>query len=482
MKETLFDPIYRGTAYLRSKLGGFSWGPARAVAKPAVLSLFSSVKVGSILLIDEPAHQRYHFGQKHRKKSNWNILDKAAGQADLACPTCAARESTTVSHVELVVKSDSFWTRLFLFADMGFAEAYMLGEVECTDLTAFFKLFILNRDRLGNGTTWSSVITNAVLRLARSTNTMSNSLLNTSSHYDISNDMFAAFLSPDMTYSCPIWQPLQPGVKVRETLEQAQMKKLHRFIEGARIKATDHVLEIGSGWGSFAIEAVRMTGCRVTTLTLSREQKALAEKRIAEAWCSNRIQVLLADYRELPVPETLYDKIISIEMLEAVGREYLGTYFSCVNRLLKREGGIAMFQCITMPEGRHEAYSRTEDFINHYIFPGGYLPSITQLLNHITTESKGTLIVEKVENIGGHYARALRLWRERFLATFNSTIRPALKKEHPDMGEEEIEVFRRKWEYYFSYSEAGFLTKTLGDVIITVGREGAKELMEDIPV
>jgi cyclopropane-fatty-acyl-phospholipid synthase len=139
-------------------------------------------------------------------------------------------------------------------------------------------------------------------------------------------------------------------------------------------------------------------------------------------------------------------------------------------------------------------------FINHYIFPGGYLPSITQLLNHITTESNGTLIVEKVENIGGHYARALRLWRERFLATFNSTIRPALKREHPDMGEEEIEVFRRKWEvitlphpvsrrpanakiqYYFSYSEAGFLTKTLGDVIITVGREGARELMENIPV
>jgi cyclopropane-fatty-acyl-phospholipid synthase len=361
MKEALSGPIYRGTAYLRSKLGCFGWGPALAVAKPAVLSLFSSVEVGSILLVDEPADQRYHFGQKHEKNSNWNVFDEATRQADVACPTCVTRQSTAVPPVELVVKSNSFWTRLFLFADMGFAEAYMLGEVECTDLTSFFKFFILNRDRIGNGSTWSSIVTSAISRLARSANTLSNSLLNASAHYDISNDMFVALLSPDMTYSCPIWQPLQSGVKVRETLEQAQMTKLRRFIQGARIKATDHVLEIGSGWGSFAIEAVRMTGCRVTTLTLSREQKALAEKRIAEAWCSNRIQVLLADYRELPVPETPYDKIISIEMLEAVGREYLGTYFACVNRLLKKDGGIAMFQCITMPEGRHAAYSRTEE-------------------------------------------------------------------------------------------------------------------------
>lgn len=173
--------------------------------------------------------------------------------------------------------------------------------------------------------------------------------------------MFAAFLSSDMTYSCPIWQRERRNGAPEESLEDAQMTKLHRFIDGAKIKATDHVLEIGTGWGSFAIEAVRKTGCRVTSLTLSTEQKQLAEERIGEAGFADRIDVLLRDYRELPVPEEPYDKVVSIEMLEAVGKEYLGTFFECVNQLLKKDGGIAMFQCITMPEGRHEAYSKSEE-------------------------------------------------------------------------------------------------------------------------
>lgn len=139
------------------------------------------------------------------------------------------------------------------------------------------------------------------------------------------------------------------------------MTKLQRFIDGARIKSSDHVLEIGTGWGSFAIEAVRQTGCRVTSLTLSQEQKQLAEARIREAGFDDRIQVKLMDYRNLAVPERPYDKIVSIEMLEAVGKEFLATYFSHMNRLLKKQGGIAMFQCITMPEGRYEAYSKSEE-------------------------------------------------------------------------------------------------------------------------
>jgi len=197
--------------------------------------------------------------------------------------------------------------------------------------------------------------------VARSTNTLSNSLLNISAHYDISNDMFAAFLSPDMTYSCPVWKDTTANGGFEEGLEEAQLTKLRKFIRGAKIKAADHVLEIGTGWGSFAIEAVRETGCRITSLTLSKEQLELAEQRIREAGFSDRIDVKLMDYRALPVPETPYDRIISIEMLEAVGQEFLGTYFTCVDRLLKKKGGIAMFQCITMPEGRHEAYSKSEE-------------------------------------------------------------------------------------------------------------------------
>lgn len=140
-----------------------------------------------------------------------------------------------------------------------------------------------------------------------------------------------------------------------------------------------------------------------------------------------------------------------------------------------------MFQCITMPEGRYGAYSKSGD-LNHYIFPGSYLPSTTQLLNHVSQQSEGTLVVENVENIGGHYARTLRLWNERFHENFNDRIKPALLREHPSMTKDGVEVFRRKWEYYFTYCEAGFVNKTLGDVIITVGREGAMEFMDGIPL
>lgn len=261
--------------------------------------------------------------------------------------------------------------------------------------------------------------------------------------------MFAAFLSEDMTYSCPIWNPQSSADEQEESLEEAQYTKLHRFIDGAKIKPTDHVLEIGTGWGSFAIEAVRSTGCRVTSLTLSIEQKALAEKRIAAAGFSDKIEVKLMDYRALPTPATLYDKVVSIEMLEAVGKEYLQTYFAMINRVLKKDGGIAVFQCITMPEQRYEAYAKGEDFIRKYIFPGGHLPSISQLIHNIELGTDGTMVVEKVENIGGHYAKTLRLWREKFLTNFDSKIRPSLLAEHDQMGEREVEVFRKKWEVSF---------------------------------
>ncbi|KAK8867437.1 cyclopropane-fatty-acyl-phospholipid synthase [Apiospora arundinis] len=470
-------PLTRGADLIGTKLGSSTWGPALAVAKPAIISVLSKIEIGTLLLVDQPAGTRLVFGQKLGGGANPKVELPPSSEA------AAVRKADTIPRVEVIVKDDAFWMRLFLFADMGFAESYMLGEFDCEDLTAFFQLFIINRDQMGNGTTWFSTISGAISSIARTTNTLSNALLNIQAHYDISNDMFAAFLSPDMTYSCPIWKPQSANAAYREeTLEEAQMTKLHRFVDGARIKPTDHVLEIGTGWGSFAIEAVKKTGCRVTSLTLSKEQKLLAEERIRDAGLADRITVKLMDYRNLAVPDRPYDKIVSIEMLEAVGNEFLATYFSHMDRLLKKDGGIAMFQCITMPENRYEALGKKEDFIAKYIFPGGYLPAITQLLNHISTESKGTLIVEKVENIGGHYAKTLRLWKEKFMQNFESTIAPALRKEHPNMTDAEISVFRRKWEYYFTYCEAGFVTKTLGDVIITVGRESALELMEDIPI
>lgn len=350
----------------------------------------------------------------------------------------------------------------------------MLGEFECTDLTAFFRIFILNREALSNGSNWTSAISSSISGLLAPLNSLANSTLNISAHYDLSNDMFAAFLSADMTYSCPIWRTISSGKRPSESLYDAQMRKLDHIADQARIKSTDHILEIGTGWGSFAIRAVQRFGCRVTSLTLSKEQKDLAEQRIAQAGLTDQIKVLLCDYR-LHETETglVYDKIVSIEMLEAVGRDYLATYFQCVHKLLKKEGGIAVFQCITIPESRYEAYSKSNDFIRKYIFPGGHLPSVTQLVDSITKGSQGSLTVDTISNIGPHYARTLRLWKENFLVNFDS-FKGELKGDP--------EVFKKKWEYYFTYCEAAFNTKTLGDHIITVSREGSLEQLEGVPL
>ncbi|KAL8997198.1 MAG: hypothetical protein Q9169_003464 [Polycauliona sp. 2 TL-2023] len=440
----------------RSYLSSLTWSPFVQLSRAAVLNVLGRVEIGHILIID-------HDGSETVCGERW----PKAG----------------LPKTELKVLKDAFWVRLLLFADMGLAESFMLGEVECSDLVDFFKIFILNRAHLANGTTLTSSLASTITSLARNTNTLANSRLNVSAHYDISNEMFAAFLSDDMTYSCPIWLPITDPKSVFQTLEDAQLLKLHYFIKAAKIKSSDHVLEIGTGWGSFAIAAVRATGCQVTSLTLSREQKELAEERIAAAGFQDHIEVLLCDYRALPKPEEgLYDKVVSIEMLEAVGKEYLDTYFECVHKLLKSDGGIAVFQCITMPETRYEAYAKGEDFIRKYIFPGGHLPTVSQLVASIDRGSKGTLVVDSILNIGGHYAKTLRLWRESFERNFEDKIRPALLREHKNMAKRDVELFRRKWQYYFTYCEAGFNTKTLGDVILTVGREGAMEMIEDIPL
>ncbi|RPB04238.1 S-adenosyl-L-methionine-dependent methyltransferase [Choiromyces venosus 120613-1] len=312
--------------------------------------------------------------------------------------------------VELMVRKEMFWVWLFLFADMGFSEAYMLRKVDCT--------LIKNRTQLSNAGTISSAPANSLTSFLRSINNLQNSLLNVAAHYDISNDMFAASLSPDMTYSCAIFPHLQYDAPATTTEE----------LEAAH----------------FAMEAVARTRCRATSLTLSVEQKALAEKRIAAAGMADKISVLLGDYRALAMPQQKkkFDKIVSIEMLEAVGGEYLETCFEVVGNMLKKDGGIAVFQCITMPEN-----------------------------------IKGNLLLESVENIDGYYTRTPCVWRENFLRTFKDRVAPALKKEHPEMNDGDVEVFSRKWEV-----GAGFKAKILNDIIFTVAREGATELYEGVPL
>ena len=467
----LATPLIERVNALTSYAASFAWPPLLAVSRGAILAILKNIQIGSLTITDSDGTLTV-CGSPRRVDSN------------------SEKSVYNIAHAELKVLNDLFWVRTLVFADMGFAESYMLGEIECPDLTAFFKLFIANRKYLSNGTTLTSNLSSKIAGLIRKTNTLANARLNISAHYDISNDMFAAFLSPDMTYSCPIWLPKSNSLSPQETLEQAQYRKLCRFITNAKIKSTDHVLEIGTGWGSFAILAVEKTGCSVTSLTLSDEQKRLAEERIKRAGYQTKIKVLLTDYRTLPTPaseEEKFDKIISIEMLEAVGAEFLETYFNRIDALLKRDGGVAVFQCITLPESRYAAYCKSDDFIRRYIFPGGHLPTLTLLLEALRAGSSAQLIPESVENIGPHYAKTLRLWRQGFMQNFGAKIRPALLAEYAGgsggrLGEEDVEVFKRKWEYYFSYCEAGFATKTLGDVVVTVGREGAVGLMEDVPL
>ncbi|KAG8627684.1 hypothetical protein KVT40_003557 [Elsinoe batatas] len=444
----------------------YAWPGFLSLSRATILSLLQRITTGQLKITDVDG------------------TVTVCGQDKLKPVPQSQRTVYSVPVTELVVNKDVFWARLLLFADMGFAESYMLGEVSCPDLTLFFQLFIVNRESLSNGSTTTSLLANKLAGFLRRTNTLHTARLNIAAHYDISNAMFEAFLSKDMTYSCPVWLPKSDPRSASETHEEAQERKLMRFVENARIKSTDHVLEIGTGWGSFAITAVRKTGCRVTSLTLSQEQKVLAEERIAHAGFTDNIEVLLCDYRALPIPKDTgkYDKVVSIEMLEAVGKEFLSTYFECIDKLLKKDGGIAVFQCITMPENRYDAYSKSDDFIRRYIFPGGHLPTVTQLLNAAKEGSNATLIPDGVENIGPHYAKTLRLWKEKFFEKFESDIKPALLREHRGMSENDVQLFKRKWEYYFTYCEAGFLQKSLGDVIITFAREGALEVMEDVPL
>ncbi|KAM0789871.1 hypothetical protein ACM66B_006717 [Microbotryomycetes sp. NB124-2] len=458
-----------------------SWAPLVLLAKTTIVGLMEKIERGQLRLINVPSGEVYTFGKPTIYSDKYPNPNK----------TKKPNSATDEIRAELRVVNDAFWVRMLLLSDLGFSEAYMVGDVETDDLDALFKLFILNRSSLNELSTGLAgklfTTFNAIVN-SRFVNSLSNAISNISAHYDISNRMFESFLSADMTYSCAIWSPREGGIegdlphtdreyapaKDIDELEVAQMRKIRTIIARARLSKGDRVLEIGSGWGSFAIEAVRSSGCTVDTLTLSIEQKILAEARIEAAGLSDSITVHLLDYRALPPAfDYAFDRVVSIEMIEAVGKEFLPTYFEVVSRVLKPERGLAVIQVITMPESRFEDYGKSVDFIQKHIFPGGFLPSVTSLVDALLQGSKGKLVVEQVENIGPHYARTLREWRRRFEATFEAEIVPALKEAYPELkSRKDIEVFRRKWIYYFVYCEIGFSQRALGDHILTLTREG----------
>jgi cyclopropane-fatty-acyl-phospholipid synthase len=355
----------------------------------------------------------------------------------------------------LNVRDWAFFTRVAADGDIGFGDAYMEGLWDSPDVAAVLRLLIDNVPHLQDrrlAPTLFHALFSRLAHLARD-NSLSGSKSNIRAHYDLSNAFFQTFLDPSMMYSCGLYR--SPS----ESLEQAQLNKLDAVIDKARLGPADHVLEIGCGWGHFALRAAQTRGCRVTGLTLSQEQYALARERVKAAGLEHRIEIRLQDYRTLA---GAFDRIVSIEMLEAVGHRHLPTFFRCCDALLKPDG-LAVIQVITIPDQRYEVYRKDCDWIRKHIFPGGHLPSLTALCAAMTRAS--SLIVEDLDNIGVHYARTLDDWKRRF--TGHPENRAALENRV---------AFHRKWLYYLCYCQAAFESRTLENLQLVLTRPGNHSL------
>ncbi|KAL5527065.1 hypothetical protein ACEPAG_5856 [Sanghuangporus baumii] len=365
--------------------------------------------------------------------------------------------------VQMTVINDTFWSRVLISSDLGFSEAYMIGDVQVSDLKAVFDLWLDNQVGMSNLSSTINRIVSAIssLSIALLGQTKSKARLNAIASYDQSNELFKAFLSKEMMYSCALWNDAEGGVRgdldfgpQPGDLETAQRRKLHHVLTKARVKPGHRLLEFGSGWGGLAIEAARSFGCEVDTLTLSKEQKSLAEERIKEAGLEGRIRVHLMDYRELPPEfEKAFDAFVSIEMVEHVGTKHYNTYFSIIDWALKPDNATVVVTSSTFPESRFSAY-QPEDFIRRYMWPNSCLPSATALVTAAHSASQGRFTLQGVENHAAHYPRTLREWGRRLEKNLTQDLIardfPALKNNRA-----EFEAFKRKWQYLYAYAGAG---------------------------
>lgn len=356
---------------------------------------------------------------------------------------------------EIRVNDPAVWGLVAGNGSIGAGEAYIHGYWSTPDLTAVVRIFVANLDVL-------DAMESGLARLGRpliqglhwlNRNTRQGSRRNIAAHYDLGNDLFEQFLDPTMMYSAAMF------LRGDDSLQQAQLNKLQRICEKLALQPSDHLLEIGTGWGSMAIYAASQYGCRVTTTTLSREQYAYTERRIREQGLEDRVTLLLEDYRDL---EGQYDKLVSIEMIEAVGHRFLPTYFEQCARLLKPEG-LMLLQAITIRDQRYEQARQSVDFIQRYIFPGGALPSMHKMLEVISRHTD--LNLHHMEDFGLHYARTLNLWRENL-----SQARQRLEQLGYD------DYFYRLWEFYLCYCEGGFLERTIGTAQLLLAKPGARPL------
>jgi cyclopropane-fatty-acyl-phospholipid synthase len=355
--------------------------------------------------------------------------------------------------VHLMVHDSRFYRRVALGGSLGAAESYIRGEWSTPDLTALLRLFVRNMPAADEMEGGLARVTAPLARLWHRlrSNSRVGSRKNIHAHYDLGNDFFDLFLDETMTYSCGIFESPEA------TMVEASRTKLDRICRKLDLRPDDHVLEIGTGWGSFAIHAAQHYGCRVTTTTISREQWELAGRRIREAGLEHRIDLKLQDYRDL---EGTYDMLVSIEMIEAVGHEYLGSFFRRCSDLLKPHGRMVL-QAITMPDQRYDQYRRSVDFIQRYVFPGSCVPSVAAMLK--ANAQASDLKLTHLEDFGVHYATTLRRWRDAFFERIDDV----RAQGYP-------ESFIRLWEYYLCYCEAGFAERYIGTVHMTLHKPGCR--------
>ncbi|MGD8977704.1 MAG: cyclopropane-fatty-acyl-phospholipid synthase family protein [Gammaproteobacteria bacterium] len=355
--------------------------------------------------------------------------------------------------VQLTVHDRRFFGDIAFGGSLGAGESYMQGHWSCDDLTGLIQLLLQNRHVIENMEGGLARLTAPLQKAFHwvNRNTRNGSRRNIAAHYDLGNDFFRLWLDPTMMYSSAVFE--RPDA----TLHQASVAKLDRICRKLDLKPTDHVVEIGTGWGGFALHAAANYGCEVTTTTISREQFELASQRVAEAGLSHRIHLLLEDYRDL---EGRYDKLVSIEMIEAVGHQYLDTYFEQCGRLLKDDGAM-LLQAITIQDQRYTKALKTIDFIKRYIFPGSFIPSVSAIGDSVARSTDMKFF--HLEDIGPHYATTLRHWRERFFAR----IEDVRAQGYP-------EEFIRMWEYYLCYCEGGFLERAIGDVQVLLTKPGCR--------
>ena len=329
----------------------------------------------------------------------------------------------------------------------------MDGHWDCDDLVALVRILVRNRDRLDALERGPARLGGAIMRgwHALMRNTRAGSRRNIAAHYDLGNDLFKLFLDESMMYSSAIY------LDENESLEVAAKRKLDRICHKLDLQPHHHVVEIGTGWGGFAIHAAHHYGCKVTTTTISREQYELARKLVDAAGLQDRVELLLEDYRDV---EGTYDRLVSIEMIEAIGPQYLDTYFAKVGSLLKPDG-MALIQAITIEEHRYKQALKAVDFIQRYVFPGSFIPALAPMLRAVAANTDMKLF--NLEDIGPSYALTLRAWRERFM----SKLAEVRAIGYPNR-------FIRLWEFYLCYCEGGFLERSIGDVQMLLSKPGAR--------